>query len=247
MTGITVYNDDNTLSFASYDVIGSTYQTEPGEPSFLKISSDNSAIISDNNSSINTLTDTSQFKQDVSGKYTNPKYGITEFEIPPGWFATESMNGDRGIILTILPGTTEEFFTKLNSLSKNETLPIMNLVVQDKEDLKERQMSSSLSGPSSFSTKCTELTPNSTSTISNKLFQISTMKCSTADKNPIAEGIDFGHNEVTKSYKYDSPTTTYVLQLVLSSEYSSNEKINESYLSKFEPIIDNAIQTLRVG
>ena len=79
-------------------------------------------------------------------------YGITEFEIPTGWFATESMNGDNGIILTMLPGTTEEFFTKLNSLSNNETLPVMNLVVQDKEDLRERQMSSSLSaaGPSSF-------------------------------------------------------------------------------------------------
>ena len=73
------------------------------------------------------------------------------------------------------------------------------------------------------------------------------MKCSTSDKNPIAEGIDFGHDEITKSYKYDSPTTVYVLQLVLSSEYSSNKIINESYLSKFEPVIDDAIQTLRIG
>ncbi len=39
------------------------------------------------------------------------------------------MNGDNGIILTMLLGTTEEFFTKLNSLSDNETLPVMNLVV----------------------------------------------------------------------------------------------------------------------
>jgi hypothetical protein len=73
------------------------------------------------------------------------------------------------------------------------------------------------------------------------------MKCSTADKAPIAEGIDFGHDEITKSYKYDSPTTMYILQLVLSSDYSSNKMINESYLSKFEPVVDNAIQTLRIG
>lgn len=247
MTGITICNAGNTPSFVSYVVMGSTSKVELGEPSFFKISSDNFAVISGNNGSINTLTDTSQFNQDVSGKYANPIYGITELEIPSGWFATESMNGDRGLVLTMLPATNEEFFTKLNSLSNNETLPIMNLVVQDKEDLKERQMSSSLSGPSSFSTKCTELTPNSTSTINNKLFQISTMKCSTADKDPVDEGIDFGHDEITKSYKYDSPTTMYVLQLVLSSEYSSNKKINESYLSKFEPVLDDAIQTLRIG
>ena len=222
MTGITVYNADT--SSASPDVNNN------------------------NNSSIDTFTDPSEFRQDISGKYTNPKYGITEFEIPIGWFATESMNGDNGIILTMHPGTTEEFFTKLNSLSNNETLPIMNLVVQDKEDLRERQMSSSLSGLSRHSfLECTELTSNSTTTLNDKQFQISTMKCSTADKAPIAEGIDFGHDEITKSFKYDSPTATYILQLVLSSDYSSNKMINESYLSKFEPVIDNAIQTLRIG
>ncbi len=221
VTGIAIYNADT--SDASPDVNNNS------------------------NSSVNTFTDFSEFRQDISGKYINPKYGITEFEIPIGWFATESMNGDKGIILTMLPGTTEEFFTKLNLLPNNETLPIMNLVVQDKGDLRERQMSSSLSGPSSFSSECTELTSNSTSTINDKLFQIATMKCSTSDNTPIAEGIDFGRDDITKSYKYDSPTTVYILQLILSSDYSSNKMINESYLSKFEPFIDNAIQTLRIG
>jgi hypothetical protein len=263
MTGTTVYNADNTLSFARCDAMECTYQTKLGEPnqlkimpisnqvepSFFKISSANPTISSDSNSSINTFSDNSEFRQDISGKYINPKYSITGFEIPPGWFATESMNGDNGIILTMLPGTTEEFFAKLNSLSSNETLPVMNLVVQDKEDLRERQMSSSLSnsGPSSFSTECTELTSNSTSTINDKQFQISTMKCSTADKAPIADGIDFGHDEITKSYKYDSPATIYVLQLILSSEYSSNKMVNDAYLSQFQPVIDNAIETLKIG
>ena len=263
MAGITVYNTDNTLSFARYDAMESTHQTKLGEPyqlkiipisnqvepSFFKISSANPAISSDSNSSVNTFTDNSEFRQDISGKYTNSKYGITEFEIPHGWFATESMNGDNGIILTMLPVTTEEFFTKLNSLSNNETLPVMSLVVQDKKDLTERQMSSSLSGsgPSAFSTTCTELTSNLTSTINDKQFEISTMKCSTADIAPTADGIDFGHDEITKSYKYDSPTTMYILQLVLSSEYSSNKIVNDSYLSEFQPVLDNAIQTLKIG
>ena len=263
VTGITVFNADNTLSFARQDTMESTYQVKLGEsyepktlsinfqvePAFSKISSVNPTTNSGSNSSINTFRDNSEFRQDISGKYTNPNYGITEFEIPTGWFATESMNGDNGVILTMLPGTTEEFFTKLNSLSNNETLPVMNLVVQDKEDLKERQMSSSLSGsgPSSFSTECTELTSNSTTTINDKQFQISTMKCSKADKAPIGDGIDFGHDEITKSYKYDSPATMYVLQLLLSSDYSSNEIVNDAYLYKFQPVIDDAIQTLKIG
>ncbi|CAN5889620.1 hypothetical protein BH23THE1_BH23THE1_19580 [soil metagenome] len=73
------------------------------------------------------------------------------------------------------------------------------------------------------------------------------MKCSTTDKEPIPEGINFGHDEVTESYKYDSPTTIYVLQMVLSSDFSSNKMVNDVYLSKFQPIIDNAIQTLKIG
>ncbi|HKR73794.1 MAG TPA: hypothetical protein VJR94_06745 [Candidatus Nitrosocosmicus sp.] len=264
IAGTTVYNIGNTLSIARGDTFESPspiklvqqYQSKMAlisnlvEPSIFKISSDNPTIGSASNNSLTTTADNSEseseFRQDITGKYANPKYGITEFEIPMGWFATESMNGDKGIILTILPGTTEEFFTRLNSLPNNETLPIMNLVVQDKENLREQQMSSSLSEPSSFSTSCTELTSNSTSTINDKQFHISTMKCSTTDKAPIAEGIDFDHDEITKSYKYDSPSTMYVLQLVLSSEYSSNKMVNDAYLSKFQPVIEDAIQTLKI-
>lgn len=264
VTGLTVSNDDyNALSFAISDPMNSTSQIEFGEPyqqkvmfisnqiepNFFKTSSSNSTISGGSNSSVNTFADNSQFRQDIDGKYTNPKYGIMGFEIPSGWFATESMNGDNGIILTMLPGTTEEFFTKLNSLANNETLPIMNLVVQDKGDLRERQVSSSISGtgPSSFSTTCTELASNSTSTINDKQFQVSTLKCSTTDETPIADGIDFGHSEITKAYKYDSPDKIYVLQLVLSSDYSSNKIINDSSLSKFQPVVDSAIQTLEIG
>ena len=48
-----------------------------------------------------------------------------------------------------------------------------------------------------------------------------------------ADGIDFGYDEITKSYKYDPPDTMYVLQLILFSEYSSNKMVNDAYLSKF--------------
>ena len=255
------YDVESIASFAQYDSMNSISQIEQedfyqpeiistnnqDEESFSKNSFANPNVGSNSNNTASTGSGTPDFRQDLSGKYTNPKYGISEFEIPTGWYATESMNGDNGIILTILPSTTQEFFTDLNSLSNNETLPIINLVVQDKEDLKERQSAAFAdSGPSSLSTKCTELNPNSTSTINEKQFQISTMKCLTADKEPIPGGIDFGHNEITKSYKFDTLTKIYVLQLVLSSEYSSDKIVNEAYLSKFQPILDDTIQTLRI-
>ena len=255
------YDVESIATFAQYDSTNSISQIEQedfyqpeiistnnqDEESFSKNSFANPNVGSNSNNTASTGSGTPDFRQDLSGKYTNPKYGISEFEIPTGWYATESMNGDSGIILTILPSTTQEFFTDLNSLSNNDTLPIINLVVQDKEDLKERQSEAFAdSGPSSLSTKCTELNPNSTSTINGKQFQISTMKCLTADKEHIPGGIDFGHNEITKSYKFDTLAKIYVLQLVLSSEYSSDKIVNEAYLSKFQPILDDTIQTLRI-
>ena len=261
VTVSTWYDLDRFASFARYDSMNSISQMEQadfdqleivstnnqGEESLSRISFANSNVGSNSDNTASTGSGTPDFRQDLSGKYTNPKYGISEFEIPTGWYATESMNGDKGIILTILPSTTQEFFTNLNSLSNNETLPIINLVVQDKEDLKERQSAAFAdSGPSSLSTKCTELNPNSTSTINGKQFQISTMKCLTADKEHIPGGIDFGRNEITNSYKFDSLAKIYVLQLVLSSEYSSDKIVNEAYLSKFQPILDDTIQTLKI-
>jgi hypothetical protein len=260
MTGILSCNVDNNPSFARYATIESPYQIKlesypprivyidnQDEVSLSRISSNNPPV-DNSNSRINTFTDPSEFRQDISGKYSNPKYGITEFEIPSGWFATEGMNGDNGIILAIHPGTTKEFFTNLNSPSNKETLPIMNLIVQDREDLRERQESSlSYTEPSTFSTKCKEFTQNSTATINDKQFQISTMKCSTNNSKTSPGGIDFGHDELTKSYKYDSPNTIYVLQLILSSEYSPNKVVNDADLANFQPTIDKAIQSLKIG
>jgi hypothetical protein len=34
---------------------------------------------------------------DITGQYSNPKYGIVNFEIPEGWHASEGMFGDKGI------------------------------------------------------------------------------------------------------------------------------------------------------
>jgi hypothetical protein len=190
---------------------------------------------------------TSDLKQDITGKYSNTQYGIANFDIPAGWFATEGMNGNNGIIIAMHPGTTQEFFDKLSSGAGDEPIPIMNLVVQDKADLRERQNSAQSSeNPFSLSTDCAELKPNATESINNKLFQISTMKCSTTDQNELAE-IDFSTTELLTSYTHESQSKLYILQLILSSDYSPKKIVNDADIEKFHSTINSAIQTLQIN
>ena len=189
-------------------------------------------------------------RTDITGQYSNPKYGIVNFEIPVGWYASEGMFGDQGISIAMQPGTSEELTQKLTIGQINETIPVMNLAVVDKA---ERQLRMQNAPASSSQMQCTELQPNSTSTIDSKVFDISTMKCTTGDlQNDEQEeqlGIpDFSSTEVFKRYEYESPNRSYALQLTLSSDRSPQNDVNSiSDIAKFAPIIDKAIQTLRLN
>lgn len=235
----------NTITQAVQKYFTNIYWTQFAPSSDVIAFSTNTISLDNNFGNDNTYSSKNQFQKDFSGKYFNPKFGINEFKIPNGWFATEGMNGDKGVIITIHPGTSSEFFSKLNSRSLlNETMPIMNLIVQDKTELKERQKFSLSSDDSGISTSCNSLKPNSTSIINGKTFQIALMKCSTTSKESIP-GIDFGNTEVSKLYKYESPTTIYILQLILSSEYSPTPaKIDLMDMDKFQSLVDNAAQSL---
>jgi hypothetical protein len=105
----------------------------------------------------------------------------------------------------------------------------------------------------SLSMQCTELQPNSTSNIEGKVFNLSTMKCTTGDQHSEGQeaqlGIpDFSSTEVFKRYEYESPSRIYALQLTLSSGRSpQNAEINISDIETFAPIIDRAIQSLTLN
>lgn len=189
-------------------------------------------------------------RTDITGQYSNPTYGITNFEIPVGWYASEGMFGDQGISIAMHPGTAEELTQKLTSGQVNETIPVMNLAVVDKAEQQLRMQN----GPaSSLLMQCTELQPNSTSTIDRKLFDVSTMKCTTNDQQSGGQeeqlGIpDFSSTEVFKKYEYESPNRIYLLQLTLSSDRSpQNSESNVSNIERFSPIVDKAIQTLKLN
>lgn len=189
-------------------------------------------------------------RTDITGQYSNPTHGIIGFEIPVGWYASEGMFGIQGVSIAMHPGRSEEFTQKLTSGQVNETIPVMNLAVVDKA---ERQLRMQNAPTSSLSTQCTELQPNSTSTINSKVFDVSTMKCTTGDQQPAGQeeqlGIpDFSSTEVFKRYEYESPNRVYALQLILSSDRSpQNAESNISDIERFAPIIDKAIQTLKLN
>ncbi len=192
----------------------------------------------------------SGLRTDINGQYSNPTYGIISFEIPAGWYASEGMFGDKGISVSMQPGTSDELLQRLTSGQVNETIPVMLLAVVDKA---ERQLRMENAPASSLSMQCTELQPNSTSTIDSKVFGVSTMKCTTGDQQSEGQeeqlGIpDLSSTEVFKRYEYESPNRIYALQLTLSSDRSPQKaESNISDVERFEPVIDKAIQSLKLN
>jgi hypothetical protein len=192
----------------------------------------------------------SGLRTDINGQYSNPTYGIISFEIPVGWYASEGMFGDKGISVSMQPGTSDELLQRLTSGQVNETIPVMLLTVVDKA---ERQLRLENAPASSLSMQCTQLQPNSTSTIDSKVFGVSTMKCTTDDQQSEGQedqlGIpDLSSTEVFKRYEYESPNRIYALQLILSSDRSpQNSESNISDVERFAPIIDKAIQSLKLN
>ena len=189
-------------------------------------------------------------RTDITGQYSNPTYGIINFEIPAGWYASEGMFGDQGIAISMHPETSDELMQRLSTGQVNETIPVMLLAVVDKA---ERQLRMQNAPASSLSMQCTELQPNSTSTIEGKVFNLSTMNCTTGDQQSEGQeeqlGIpDFSSTEVFKRYEYESASRIYALQLILSSDRSpQNAEITISDIERFAPIIDRAIQSLKLN
>ena len=64
---------------------------------------------------------------DITGQYSNPTYGIINFEIPAGWYASEGMFGNKGISISLHPGTSDELLQRLTTGQVNKTIPVMDL------------------------------------------------------------------------------------------------------------------------
>jgi hypothetical protein len=70
----------------------------------------------DNASADGIDSSTQQFATDVSDTYSNPKYGILDFVIPPGWYGSEKQwSGDKSTSLDMQQGTETEHMNRLLS------------------------------------------------------------------------------------------------------------------------------------
>jgi len=82
------------------------------------------------------------YATDVSGHYSNPKYGILDFVIPEGWYGSERQwSGDKSINLDLQPGTEDQYLDKLLNSPADEIIPTMTLEANDK---RQQQMAQSL-------------------------------------------------------------------------------------------------------
>ena len=227
------------------------------------------------NSSSNGLA-TPQLATDVSGRYSNPNFGILDFVIPSGWYGSERQwSGDKSISLDMHEGTEAEYQDRLFSPPSGEGVlenePIMTLESNDKAQMQFIQ--SGLGGEPLLAeiapaSQCKSLDgsirfvePNSTVTIDGKEFDVFTMECKwetdfgggemqMGDFNdPSLSALQGSSTEVSKTYRYESPERIYSLQLKVSKDLfgeSQNIPQNVIDIKKYTSIIDGAAQTLRV-
>jgi hypothetical protein len=199
-----------------------------------------------------------QFATDINGHYNNSRYGILDFVIPSGWYGSEKQwSGDKSISLDMHPGTEAEYMEKLMSPPSeegNEEDDIITTMTLESNDKAQLQYTQSLLGEISEtgdSSQCESLDgttrflePNSTSTISGKVFDISTTECTYS-----SDELGTSTTEVLKTYKHESPERVYSLQLkAFKDSFNVNQDSlqNTVDIKKYAPLIDAAIQTLRI-
>jgi hypothetical protein len=228
----------------------------------------------DNASADDASLASQQFATDVSGHYSNPSFGIVDFVIPSGWRGSEKQwSGDKSISLDMQQGTETEYMDRLLSPSvddNDENDPTMTLESNDKAEL---QYTQSLLGKSpavaeaapadqckSLDGSIRFLEPNSTATIDSKTFNVFTMECrwktdfgemQTGNLNDMMSGSTGGGSsiEVSKTYRYESPERIYSLQLKVSKDlYTDGQGVSQNVIDikKYTPIIDAAVQTLKI-
>ena len=198
-----------------------------------------------------------QLRTDISGHYTDPRYGILDFVIPSGWYGSEKQwSGDKSISLDMHQGTEAEYEDRLMSAPSGgntiENDPTMTLESNDKAQLQfiqSRLREMSPLSETEHSSQCKSLDgsirflePNSTSTIGGKMFNVSTTECKwetdfgdemqMGNLNDSSEDSAFrgSSTEVSKTYRYDSPERIYSLQLKVSKDlFSERSKYSPKY------------------
>jgi hypothetical protein len=217
----------------------------------------------DNSTGVITETELAeeQFATDVNGRYNNSAYGVLDFVLPEGWYGSEKQwSGDKSISLDMHPGTEAEFMDRLmtppaaDSKGGNDIITTMTLESKDKAQMQYTQSLLDEISPVSETGEFGEcesldgttklLQPNSTSIIGGKSFNITTTECTYSSDESRTKT-----TEVMKTYEHESPQRIYTLQLKVYKDSFSVDPNSPPVtidIQRYSPIIDNAIQTLKI-
>ena len=185
-------------------------------------------------------------RKDLSGHYGNLKFGIVDFVIPSGWFASENLEGEKLISIDMQQGTAKERLDKLTNepldLNSSTITPKITLTSYNKEESKQSDLLvEKFSAGSDIIKTCNNLESNSTAEIDGKPFKVTTMECKRfvkSNENATQNPQDSISTDIIKKYEYETPDTTFSVELILpTQDYYSTVHKNVD-ITKYTPILE---------
>jgi hypothetical protein len=193
---------------------------------------------------------TDKGRKDLSGHYSNPDFGILDFVIPDGWYASETFEGQKRLYVEVQPGTNQERLDKLTQIpagpGPSELVPKISVGSLDKE---ENRQATNLLEENSALPVCTSMVPNSTATINGKLFRVSTMECKTFDNTNPPNGTtpqNSTSTDILKTYQFDAEKTIYTIELDLPTQDFLSSYHRSVDINKYTPYLETVANSLKL-
>ena len=192
-------------------------------------------------------------RKDLSGHYSNIKFGIVDFVIPSGWFASENIEGERMLSVDVQQGTAKERLDKLTheplDLNSSTITPKIILTSYDKKESKQADLLVEKFSPGNIINTCNNLESNSTAEIDGKQFKVSTMECKSlvkSNENAIEAPQDSISTDVIKKYEYETPDTTFSVELTLPTQDYYSPVHKNVDITKYTPILEAVAGSLKL-
>jgi hypothetical protein len=200
------------------------------------------------------ITSIDEGKKDLTGKYTNDRYGINNFVIPQYWYASELILNDNIFVLNSLEWPENEVIQNLLSGNDLRTISLSVLPTSDIENTKSQSdlLIQQLNSTGMNKVKCNQLEQTSNSLINNIPYNISSVKCKASTDNtmtdtlPIQQDNNMSNVNTTnyiKTYSHEKPDKMYNLVLSISS---LKEDIENDDIVHYNSILDSTSKTLEI-
>lgn len=193
-------------------------------------------------------------RKDLSGHYSNLKFGIVDFAIPAGWFASENFEGEKLLFVDIQQGTAKERLDKLTreplDLNSSIITPKISLTSYDKEASKQADLLlEKYVGGSGIIKTCNNVESNTTAEIDGKPFKVITIECKRfvkSNENATNNPQDSISTDVIKKYEYETPDTIFSVELTLpTQDYYSTVHKNVD-ITEYSPLLESMAGSLKL-